>query len=902
MLLQQIQEEKILAWSVAPMPTQQPVQQTQPLTANQMRLWDFATSPFEPNTQIENNFFRPQQAPQPTPQQQEPAQQQAQQRQQQTQVTPQPKTQPQAQQQQNVQRPQPTQQRPQTQQPQRQQPTQQTQQPTTDQIWMPTRTERASELVFSRFQKAIDNWKDLTPEEKQAFVEQYAQRRWLQWQEQAIMDMVNTRMQASWLWNVDTPSPLGESNRLQMEKFKSMSIDQMAKAIEMWMIKPWMEIELQGNPNYMEAVRRNQQKKQANIANQIINRDVKIQENPTVNPQEIIDKIGADKANPAVKETIKEIENDDRLTTLSWEISGLDSEIYRLQNEAKRMAETIEKEFPTSISKSALSAITRQRTMAINEELQAKIMEREMKASDYQRVKQEREQQAQETLRQQQQTMNFLMANDGMALLGTPTSQLKQMEDQWLLPRWYADLMANKASSMTAMTLSTLGNVTPEDQKAIQSMLNSWMSPQQVISSLQSTGRFTPQTANAYWFMSLGDGQVAVTNKLTGEVQIMNGRQAQEMAQGAGINMQVQQTLQTFLDKKTDGEVWWHCGAYLNEYMKSVGYGDGTVGTYLTDKLKKAQESGMFTTDWPSEWAMVIMDSDHPLAKDEKWKKYGHVWIVFRWPDGRWMIRDSNAKWDFKVNTRPFDPNNPMIKGYVDPNARMNAISASDFHPTDIVFFNTMTATQRAKERENPKLREFEALKRQVFSDPNASMNDIFLFSEWQKEIWESTLQQVSKVRNALTQVTDIAQSIEKMTTWPIRWRLRQANARDTDAKVLSAQLTAAIPNVARWVYSEVWVLTDADVELYRQTLPNLTNTKDQNKLITAMAIRSIWNNIKNTLQAQARAWRDVSWFVWDYEFIMQQSDALLQQIWQWWTQPQQIQVNIPPHLQFLSR
>ena len=67
----------------------------------------------------------------------------------------------------------------------------------------------------------------------------------------------------------------------------------------------------------MEAVRRNQQKKQADVANQIIKRDVKIEEKPTVNTQEIIDKMGADKTNPAVKETIKEIENDDRLTTLS---------------------------------------------------------------------------------------------------------------------------------------------------------------------------------------------------------------------------------------------------------------------------------------------------------------------------------------------------------------------------------------------------------------------------------------------------------------------------------------------------------------------------------------------------------------------------------------------------------
>jgi hypothetical protein len=65
-------------------------------------------------------------------------------------------------------------------------------------------------------------------------------------------------------------------------------------------------------------------------------------------------------------------------------------------------------------------------------------------------------------------------------------------------------------------------------------------------------------------------------------------------------------------------------------------------------------------------------------------------------------------------------------------------------------------------------------------------------------------------------------------------------NPYDTDAQTLKAQLQSLIPNLARGVYGEVGVLTDNDIHLYSQTVPNLKGTEDVNKAILAMTLQTV--------------------------------------------------------------
>lgn len=67
-------------------------------------------------------------------------------------------------------------------------------------------------------------------------------------------------------------------------------------------------------------------------------------------------------------------------------------------------------------------------------------------------------------------------------------------------------------------------------------------------------------------------------------------------------------------------------------------------------------------------------------------------------------------------------------------------------------------------------------------------------------------------------------------------------NPYNTDAQTLNAQISALIPNLARGVYGEVGVLTDADVAQYTKTVPNLKSTEAVNKAILAMTLHTIAN------------------------------------------------------------
>lgn len=109
----------------------------------------------------------------------------------------------------------------------------------------------------------------------------------------------------------------------------------------------------------------------------------------------------------------------------------------------------------------------------------------------------------------------------------------------------------------------------------------------------------------------------------------------------------------------------------------------------------------------------------------------------------------------------------------------------------------------------------------------------------------------------------------------PIIGRLRGLNPYDQDAKTLQAALIAITPNLARGVYNEVGVLTDNDVKLYQGTLPNLTETADIQKAVTALTLRTIRNSLDAKLKTAAGLSTDVSGLVPFYQQLNSQIDIL---------------------------
>lgn len=196
---------------------------------------------------------------------------------------------------------------------------------------------------------------------------------------------------------------------------------------------------------------------------------------------------------------------------------------------------------------------------------------------------------------------------------------------------------------------------------------------------------------------------------------------------------------------------------------------------------------------------------------------------------------------------------------------------------SDIVAYNSATPTEKAKILKSKVWKQITEERNKVFSDPNASINDILSYSQWGKTINQTSEWQLYKFSQALNQVSDLQKEISNASTWPILGILRSNNPYDVKAQEIKAQLSALLPNLARWVYGEVWVLTDNDIANYSKTVPNLKSTEEVNNAILAMTLKGIANGYKSKLQSLASAGYDVSGYEWIYTNIQNTVDWILQ-------------------------
>lgn len=127
------------------------------------------------------------------------------------------------------------------------------------------------------------------------------------------------------------------------------------------------------------------------------------------------------------------------------------------------------------------------------------------------------------------------------------------------------------------------------------------------------------------------------------------------------------------------------------------------------------------------------------------------------------------------------------------------------------------------------------------------------------KALSDSAAQSFEKAQNVLNQVGGLQETISKMDTGPIQGLFRNANPYDVDKTKLKAQLQAIVPNLARGIYGEVGVLTNADIDNYIQTLPNGFSTDDQKKALMDFTMKTIKDSITTKLKNSAMAGFDVS-------------------------------------------
>lgn len=146
-------------------------------------------------------------------------------------------------------------------------------------------------------------------------------------------------------------------------------------------------------------------------------------------------------------------------------------------------------------------------------------------------------------------------------------------------------------------------------------------------------------------------------------------------------------------------------------------------------------------------------------------------------------------------------------------------------------------------------------------------------------KVTDTTIQKLDKGLSVLGQLGVLQENIKGVSTGPIIGAFKDKNPWDNKAQVIKAQLNAIIPNLARGIYGEVGVLTDNDIAQYSKTIPNLKSTEEVRDAVMYITLDMIGKSIKNTLNVNASANRDVSGFVDIYQEMEATKNSILQTI-----------------------
>lgn len=245
-------------------------------------------------------------------------------------------------------------------------------------------------------------------------------------------------------------------------------------------------------------------------------------------------------------------------------------------------------------------------------------------------------------------------------------------------------------------------------------------------------------------------------------------------------------------------------------------------------------------------WNVLKLDWTKPSAEELKQWFWSHLDIVSIKPD--WTHRSSYEteswlNWLGKEEIKR-TVDTELAQWILDWTSKL-----SDFTPTD-------------KRKIIPELNKL--IDAELTDD--ADRNLIIKSAVKKKDLSETALQKIQDMETVKFQLNTLEETLAKVDTWPILWILNGSNPYNTNSQLALAQLAWLTPKVARGIFWEVWVLTDADIKNYQRALPNLKSTADKNALVLDFMRDLLGTGLKNTIITQAKGNRNMSNFLNDYD------------------------------------
>lgn len=273
-------------------------------------------------------------------------------------------------------------------------------------------------------------------------------------------------------------------------------------------------------------------------------------------------------------------------------------------------------------------------------------------------------QQKKQTL--QQVTVWKLLADNGMALAGLSKNDLQTMVQNGTISNTDYSAMTGYMKSLGIATLQSKWVPTQEDISLYTSLLDSWVSPQQAITTVMSKSP-NRYTGTKDQFMTVWSGS-QVFDTTTG--QFISAPWTTGWTQASytwpTIPPATHEKLNVSFSKYTNmknGTVvrWWQCGMFVNDYIKEA---TGIWNNMFVDPINIRKTQINRDKSDPVVGSVIVMTSSGTPNATEYW----HVGIV-TWINADWSINIKDQNWKIKgaVGTQTIPANDPKIVGFFDP-------------------------------------------------------------------------------------------------------------------------------------------------------------------------------------------------------------------------------------------
>lgn len=214
-----------------------------------------------------------------------------------------------------------------------------------------------------------------------------------------------------------------------------------------------------------------------------------------------------------------------------------------------------------------------------------------------------------------------------------------------------------------------------------------------------------------------------------------------------------------------------------------------------------------------------------------------------------------------------------------------------DFTDWDISLFNSAKYNPQTdkNKRRVAKYQDYINTVAETQWNPNSEALDLMKISRWWKDLSESGNKVYKDLWTVVSQLWSLKSSIDTYndSKWfwdylsPITWLIANKNPWDTKAQEIKAKLQALVPKVARWVFWEVWVLTDQDIANYIQTLPNIKQTADVQDVIQLALLWTVKASLENAVRTDSATY-DISGLSGSYTRLNNKIDELNKKV-TWW-------------------